>query len=84
MTSRVLGMYEVEAFDGAILSGTYAGLAESPSLGEAPAFTMQGDSLCISRAEGLKGAKGTLTAVGLEAGAAFCLYCIWQLWHLFR
>ncbi len=84
MTSSTLNLSEVEAFDGALITDTDAGLDEAPFECEAPAFTIQGDCLYVSRAEGLRGAKGAMTAVGLEVAAAFCLYGIWQLWHLFR
>ena len=84
MSSSALNMSEVEAVDGALIGDTDGGPKEVPSECEAPAFTIQGDCLYISRAEALRGAKGALTAVGLEVAVAFCIYGIWQLWHLFR
>ncbi len=79
MASRTLNMSEVEAFDDALITDTAAGPEGVPFECEAPAFTIQGDCLYVSRAEGLRGAKGAMTAVGLEVAAAFCLYGIWQL-----
>ncbi len=84
MSSRALNISEVEVFDGALITDTDVGPEEVPFECEAPAFTIQGDCLYVSGAEGLRGAKGAMTAVGLEVAAAFCLYGIWQLWHLFR
>jgi hypothetical protein len=84
MSSRVLDMCEVEAVDGALIGDTDAAPEAAPFECEAPAVTIQGDCLNISRAEGLRGVKGALTAVGLECAAAFCLYGVWQLWHHFR
>jgi hypothetical protein len=84
MSSSALNLPEVEAFGGALIADTDAGTKEVSSEREAPAFAIQGDRLYVSRAEGLRGAKGAMTAVGLEVAASFCFYGIWQLWHLSR
>ena len=84
MSSTALNMPEVEAFGGALITDTDAGAKEVSFERQAPAFAIQGDRLYISRAEGLTGAKGAMTAVGLEFAAAVCFYGVWQLWHLFR
>lgn len=51
---------------------------------EDSAFTKEADGLYISTSQGLKGAKGAMMAIGLEAAAAFVLYAIWQAWHALR
>lgn len=84
MTSRALNLYEAGAFDGALID-TDAGPKKASFECEDPAFvTMKEDGLYVSRAEGLRAAKGALTAVGLDVAAAFCLYGMWEVWHLFR
>ena len=72
MTSRALGIYEADVFDGAVLDETYAGFFKAATIPE-DGF---GD---ISRAEGLKGARAAMTAIGIEAAAAFCVYGVWLL-----
>jgi len=54
------------------------------SLCEDSAFTKEADGLYISTAQGLKGAKAAMMAIGLEAAAAFFLYAVWQAWRILR
>lgn len=54
------------------------------SLDEAPFITKEADHLSISPADGLKGAKAAMMAIGLEAVAVLCLYGMWEIWHAFR
>jgi hypothetical protein len=75
VTSSALDRSEVEAFDAALIA---------PFERETPAFSIEGDCLYISGAEGIRGSKGALTAVGIEVASALCLYGIWQLWRLLR
>ena len=51
---------------------------------EAPAFTKAPGGLSISTASGLKGARGFMMAIGLEAAAALVIYAIWLAWHVLR
>jgi hypothetical protein len=51
---------------------------------ESPITTDEGGSLTVSAPLSLGGARAALTAVGIEAVAAFCLYGVWQLWRLVR
>jgi len=85
MIGSALNLYEAGAFDGTLMTDTDTDHKEEPFEREAPAFTtLQEGDLYVSRAEGLCGAKGALTAVGMEAATAFCLYGVWQVWHLLR
>ena len=34
--------------------------------------------------EGSRFAKGLVSAIGLEAAVAICVYAAWQAWHMFR
>ena len=53
------------------------------SLYVAPVFTELSQGLKVSRKAALGGARGALTAIGLEAAVVLCCYGIWQLCRIF-
>jgi hypothetical protein len=53
------------------------------SLYEAPVFIELAQGLKISRKAALGGARGAMTAIGLEAAVVLCCYGIWQLCRMF-
>ena len=60
----------------------YSGaLPEFPAC-QAPASTRKADPVCVSRAAALRGAKGALIALGLEAAAAAVALCFYGMWRL--
>lgn len=50
-------------------------------MGQQPAFTRSGDSLYISRGEGLRGAKGICLAFAFETLGVMCAIGLWHLLH---
>lgn len=74
MTSRALGVYEADVFDGTVLDETYAGFVKAATIPEDGVGDM-------SNAEGLKGARAAMTAIGLEAVAAFFVFGVWRLFR---
>ena len=84
MASGVLHQTEVEAFGVSMPTDSCSLAKLGSSRSEDSAFTSDEDGLYISTAEGLKGAKAALMAIGLEAAAAFFLYGIWQAWRILR
>lgn len=83
MTTRVLGAFDIETFDGTLLNHTDSIPLPATSI-EAPTFARVGDTLRMARAERLSSARGAMIAFGLEAAVAFCFYCVWHFWHLTR
>ncbi len=84
VASRVLKRTEVEAFRASITTDASSLVELTSSAREKSAFTREADGLYISTAQGLKGAKGAMVAIGLEAAAAIFLYAIWLAWHALR
>jgi hypothetical protein len=84
MASPALNQFEVEGFDASVFSGANIGARAAALEGESPDFIKRRGALYLKPGVGVRGAKGALTALGLEAAAAFCLYGVWQLWHLLR
>ena len=84
MATQVLKQAEVEEFRASITTDACSLPELVSSLCEDSAFTREADGLYISTAEGLKGAKAAMMAIGLEAAAAFFLYAIWQVWRILR
>ncbi len=84
MATQVLKQAEVEEFRASITTDACSLPELASSLCEDSAFTREADGLYISTAEGLKGAKAAMMAIGLEAAAAFFLYAIWQVWRILR
>ena len=84
MATQVLKQAEVEEFRASITTDACSLPELASFLCEDSAFTREADGLYISTAEGLKGAKAAMMAIGLEAAAAFFLYAIWQVWRILR
>lgn len=84
MVSQALKQTEVEAFSTSIATDACSLPELVSSAPEDSAFAREADGLYISTAQGLKGAKGAMMAIGLEAAAAIFLYALWQAWHTLR
>ena len=60
----------------------YSGSLPAIPVSKAPASTPQkADDAYVSSAAALRGAKGALMGLGIEAATALCLFGLWWLWH---
>lgn len=85
MSSPVLKPVEAEPLKATMqFPAAYTGPLSASFLRGAPAFSSFATRPNISRVEALRGAKGAMMAIGLEAVAAFCFYGIWQVWRIFQ
>lgn len=85
MASRAVHHVEVEPVRASVrIRAIYTSPLIATSLDGTPAFAQITDNLNISRVESLRGAKGAMVALGLEAGAALCLFSAWLVLHLLR
>jgi hypothetical protein len=84
MASPALNHFEVEQLKANLLAKAQDTPVPASAVFKAFASTHNADSVPIPTCEGLKGAKGAMVAIGIEAAAAFCLYAVWLLWHFVR
>jgi hypothetical protein len=84
MASPALKQTDFQPFEPSITTDFRSLSDLTSSLDEAPFITSKADHQTISTADGLKGARAAMVAIGVEVLAVFCLYGIWQIWHAFR
>jgi hypothetical protein len=82
MASRSLNYLEAEAYEASSLTDAYARTTSARFVHDAFSFDDNADFLAVPTSEGLKGAKGAMMAIGLEAASVLCAYGIWHLWHV--
>lgn len=85
MASRAAHRVEAEPVRASVrITAVYTSPLTATSLNGTPAFGHITENLKISREESLGGAKGAMMALGIEAGAALCLFGAWLVLHLLR
>jgi len=90
MASPALKLTDVEALrapqspKACSLSDLASLVREEAARAKEAALAKEADGLYVSTSEGLKGARGAMMAIGLEAVAALIFYGIWQAWHALR
>jgi hypothetical protein len=84
MASPALKQTDFQPFEPSITTD-FRSLSElTASLDDAPFITGKADHQTIATADGLKGARAAMVAIGVEVFAVLCLYGIWLIWHAFR
>jgi len=84
VASPALKLIEVEALRTSGIPNAGSLPDWTPREREAPVFTREADGLYISTADGLRGAKGAMVAIGLEIAAGLAFYSIWQVWQAWQ
>jgi len=88
VTVTALNQFDFDSLKSPVqITQAYAGPLIGSSRLDAPALAILPNlpnGLRISRTAALRGAKSAMTAIGLEAAAALCIYSLWLVWNAFR